>query len=145
MPASEQAPSLPREADAGDSERRLQKEYAMNGLLIEDREILSAMDPELSGVFLPVALKKDGDFTAASRNSLVNAAELARVNRYLGKLIRDMATELHAGHIEARPLEGSCDYCAYRGIRGGAEEERPHDTMGRDAVLAAMEQTEEEN
>ena len=142
MPAGEQAPALEREATPEEVERQKQKNYAMNGLLLEDREILRAMDQDMSGLFIPVSLKKDGDFTAASKNSLVSLSELGKINSYIDKLVCGMAQELHDGRIEAIPLADSCGYCSYRGICGitKASQVREYLSLDKGEVLKAMDE-----
>ena len=51
-----------------DTERRMLKELAFNGLVNADLEVVKLMDKELHGSsdILPIRLKKDGTYTAAS-------------------------------------------------------------------------------
>lgn len=66
MPASDPKPSLSQEAQDGQIERQWKKSYQMNGLLLNDLEVLDAMDPGFSGMFIPVSCKKDGTFSSES-------------------------------------------------------------------------------
>jgi len=141
MPAGEQAPSLSREAGPEETARERLKSYTMNGLLLEDREVLAAMDRSMSGLFIPVALKKDGSYTAASKNSLVTLSELGKINSYIDRLVLGMAKELHAGRIEAVPLPESCGYCQYRGVCGIGRTSRLREYAlhSREEIFAEME------
>ncbi len=118
MPASEQTPSLSREATDDDTKKAQASHYKMNGLLIQENDVLDAMDSGLKGVFIPVTTKLDGNFTSQSLDSLVTLKELSKVNTYINKLITNMATELHLGKIQALPIENSCEYCNYSGVCG---------------------------
>ena len=51
----------------------------MNGILLEDRSVLSAMEPNLAGVFIPVKTKKDGSFDA--RSSLASLEQMGLIRR----------------------------------------------------------------
>ena len=108
MPAGEQPPVLDRAADEETIVLAKRKCYQMNGLLLEDRELLAAMDSSMSGIYIPVSLKKDGEFTEASKNSLATLAELGKINAYIDRLVVNMASELHRGKIEACLLYTSC-------------------------------------
>lgn len=141
MPAGEPAPSLGRDAAPEEIRREQLKSYAMNGLLIEDRELLEAMDASMSGLFIPVSVKKDGDFTAASRNSLVTLEQLGKINAYIDRLILGMAQELRQGRIEAVPLPESCGFCQYRGVCGITKSSRLRDycLLDKEAALQQIQ------
>lgn len=143
MPAAEQAPSLERMADAVDTERQKRKGYVMNGLLLEDRGVLEAMEHSMAGLFIPVSMKKDGDFTAASRNSLISLTELGRVHHYIDQLVLRLAGELHQGHIQAVPLPDSCVYCNYRGVCGKNKNSRVKEFQSFDREEALRRMAEE--
>lgn len=145
MPAGEQPPALGRNATLEEAAAAKQKSYGMNGLLIEDREVLDAMEPGLQGIFIPVSCNKDGSISKTSRDSLVSLTELARINRYINRLIIHMANELHAGHIAACPLEGYCSYCHYQGVCGitPTSQIKEYQSYNRDAALQAMAESEE--
>ncbi len=105
-------------------EQDRKKSYRMNGLLLNDLEVLDAMDHGFSGVFIPVSRKTDGTFTADSVRSLASLKDLGHIGNYLEKLIRDMAAELHRGQIAADPIEQSCDFCRYRSVCGRSEQKQ---------------------
>lgn len=113
----------------------------MNGLLLQDEEVLNAMEEDYKGVFIPVSTKKDGSFTTASFNALVTLKELGNVNKYISKLITNMADELHLGNIEAVPIENTCDYCNYSGVCGvrPSDAKREYIKYDRQAVLDQMQ------
>lgn len=142
MPAGEQPATLPREASGEEIEEQKRRAYRMNGLLLEDREVLQAMDSSMSGLFIPVALKKDESFTAASKGSLVTLSELGRINGYIDHLIVNMARELHAGRVEAVPLPDVCSYCDYRGVCGvtKASKVREYVSHTREEIIHTMEE-----
>ncbi|WMJ22625.1 PD-(D/E)XK nuclease family protein [Paludicola sp. MB14-C6] len=141
MPASEQTPSLARDATEVDTEKAQLEHYRMNGLLLQDEEVLNAMEEDYKGVFIPVSTKKDGSFTTASFNALVTLKELGNVNKYISKLITNMADELHLGNIEAVPIENTCDYCNYSGVCGvrPSDAKREYIKYDRQAVLDQMQ------
>lgn len=143
MPAGESAPALGRDADPEEIRREQRKQYTMNGLLIEDAELLQAMDASMSGLFIPVTVKKDGDFTAESKKSLVTLEQLGKINAYIDRLILDMAVELRQGRIEAVPFPDSCGYCQYRGVCGVMKASRLRDRcdLDKESALRRMEES----
>lgn len=118
MPAGESEPSLGRDASEEEVKQTKSKAYKMNGLLLRNDEILQAMEPDMGGLFIPITRNKNGEFSKTAQNSLVSLDDLAKINRYIDKLVLNMATELHQGKIEAYPIKDSCGYCDYRGVCG---------------------------
>lgn len=145
MPAGEQPPSLPRQATDEDKSQLLAQQYRMNGLLLMDDEVLSAMEEDLQGVFVPISTKQDGSFTKQALDSLVTLKELGKINAYINRLIKNMASELHLGKIEAMPLEGSCDYCSYSSVcaKSGDENYQAYAKYDRQALMNQMNIDEE--
>ena len=141
MPASDPKPSLSQEAQDGQVEQQWKKSYQMNGLLLNDLEVLDAMDPGFSGMFIPVSCKKDGTFSSESKKSLASLRELGHIGRYLEKLVCNMAEELHRGRIEALPVEDICGYCDYRAVCGHGESSpvRQCAHFNRDEAIKRME------
>lgn len=141
MPASEQTPSLSRDATDEETKKAYLDHYRMNGLLLQDDEVLNAMEEGIKGVFIPIATKKDGNFTSASLNALISLKELGKVNRYIQKLITNMADELHHGHVEAEPIDDVCRFCQYAGVCGvnSADAMREYVKYDKQAALEYME------
>ncbi len=110
-----------------------------------DDEVLSAMEEDLQGVFVPISTKQDGSFTKQALDSLVTLKELGKINAYINKLIKNMASELHLGNIEAMPLEGSCEYCSYSSVcaKSGDENYQAYAKYDRQALMNQMSIDEE--
>ncbi len=108
--SASKAPAMPI------GEKKL-KALRMNGLLVRDAGILTAMEQEGKGTFIPASLK-DGDI--ADNSSVVSYADFETIRQYTEILLRRMATRLLSGDIAALPTgtdnELSCKYCAYRRI-----------------------------
>ncbi len=108
---------IERDMSAEELEKKRLKVMKMNGLLIDDPEILRAMEADLEGVFIPASTMKSGEFSRTS--SLASLQQFGQLHRHIGRLLTDMATELHAGAVEARPAGGiadGCQYCDYHDI-----------------------------
>ncbi len=110
MPSAE--PQLA--ASRGESADRLRAErdkaLRMNGLLLDDPDVLRAMEAKGEGKFIPVALK-NGE--PARRDSVASPAELRCILAHVCRLVAGMARSLREGHVEAEPVSGSTDACAW--------------------------------
>ncbi|MEM1483915.1 PD-(D/E)XK nuclease family protein [Oscillospiraceae bacterium PP1C4] len=120
------------------------KRLKMSGILLEDREVLSAMEPELAGVFIPVKTKKDGSFSAAS--SLATISQMGAIKRQVEHLLLALANELYGGNIAAAPVDGladytPCDWCDYHAVCAHEDGDavRKLADMDKNAALEMME------
>ncbi len=118
MPAGALKPDLPRDAGEKERQRALEECYAMNGLLLDDRTVLCAMEPDLSGRFLPVSLGKNG----IKGKYLASREDFENLEMYTEGLIRSMTDRLFRGEIGPDPYaDGNacpCSYCDYRAVCG---------------------------
>lgn len=133
MPARERYMSAPRSADGETVGKSREKELRMNGLLLEDEEVLRGMERDIAGVYIPAKLDKNGNFDKTS--SLATSAELGRLARKVKEQVAQMASCLGNGAIEACPIEAddstACEYCNYREVCGF----EPGDAVKRIAKL----------
>ena len=87
----------------------------MNGLLLDDETVLNAMEPGLSGFYIPVKQRRDGSFT-----SVASLAEFGIIKNHIDSLLIKMAKELSEGKIAALPYRKSnstpCDFCRFKGV-----------------------------
>lgn len=120
MPARERYMSAARDADGETVRKTRERELRMNGLLLEDEEVLRGMERDIAGVYIPAKLDKNGRLDAAS--SVAGSAELGRLARKVKEQVADMARSLGKGAVEACPVEAdgarSCEYCDYREVCG---------------------------
>lgn len=112
-------------SDPAPSTDPVKSAYRVDGLVLDDPQVLAGMDRELSGHYLPC--KPD---SRAAAGKLVDLATLGRISQRLEALLVQMADTLYAGCIPARPLRHNkqlpCDWCDYRPVcrhRDGEEED----------------------
>lgn len=93
------------------------KALRMNGLLVRDAGVLTAMERDGKGTFIPASLK-DGNI--ADNSSVASYKDFETIQVYAQALLGRMATRLLDGDIAAVPTgtekDLSCRYCAYRRI-----------------------------
>lgn len=105
-----------------DLQQRMLKELAWNGLTNADREIIALMDKEMTtgSDILPVRLKKDGGYTAAS--SVADDAQFQRLSRHVQKKLSEYGERILKGDIGLRPYElgdeDACRFCRYHSVCG---------------------------
>ena len=121
MPARDSVIQAERNASGEEIQAQRLKRLRMNGILLEDRSVLSAMEPNLAGVFIPVKTKKDGSFDA--RSSLASLEQMGLIQREVERHLIGIAQGLADGKIGAEPVEGlsnyrPCDWCDYHAVCG---------------------------
>jgi len=118
MPAGNPSPSLSRDSDEEDFNKTRQKSYVMNGLLLNDEKVLTAMEKDLEGKFLPVK-KSSG---CLKGKLLVTLKEFEAIEHYTKNLVGAMGKNLLNGEIAPDPVKTGqyppCSYCDYIGICG---------------------------
>ena len=98
-----------------------QSNFRMNGLLIDDKEILDAMEKDVKGIFIPAKLNSVGDFDKRGGNSLISLEAYGKLFSYIDKKLIEMAQSIFDGKLERNPVKGAedaCRYCDYKNICG---------------------------
>ena len=115
-PANSPIVSVARDTDEETVEEARQKACAMNGIVLNNSDVISAMDENISGLFVPVKYK-----SGALSGSLINITQLEKLKEKADKVLVEMADALHSGCIEAVPAFGKnysnvCSYCDYKSV-----------------------------
>ncbi len=103
---------LDEHATSEDVVKAAQSEFSRSGILIDDEDVLSAMNDEISPDFLGGAKrKKDGTISGKNLAPLEFFEEL---ERNIEETVRGIAEEMRSGDASADPLVfGKTDPCAY--------------------------------
>lgn len=94
----------------------------MNGVVNAQPEIVERLDAFMGdkSTVIPVAKKKNGEFTATS--SVMSTEEMQLVSEYVNKKIREIGQEMLQGCIRVNPYEKgisqACTYCSYKNVCG---------------------------
>ena len=128
VPAS--SPEYKRQRDDAQSvEEFTHAYYRMNGMVLNDMEVLKAMEKDVAGVYIPAAVVKDsaGQPTAAldvEASSVFTPEQLRRLRSYVEQLLQDNLQSFVQGDVAPHPLcdkkddFDACKYCAYESICG---------------------------
>lgn len=110
--------TLDKEEPAKDAEAKIIRKIGHSGLLLDDMEVLRAMDSNLSGIYLPVKLKKDGEISGSE--SLMPLDGFKALLTTVEENIRQIGDEIKRGNASANPLKqkgrDACQYCKMRPI-----------------------------
>lgn len=124
MPAVSASVSVDADTDEDKIRAELLKEYTMRGVLLNDIDVLTSMEHDRNGVYIPVAFK--GDTVRAGADNLATLEELGSIFRRVDVLLGQMAQSLYDGDVDALPLKGAydgCEYCRYRSVCRRREED----------------------
>ncbi|MBQ3133123.1 MAG: exodeoxyribonuclease V subunit gamma [Clostridia bacterium] len=98
------------------------KAMTMNGLILDNPEIVCAMEAEAQGLFIPVKLDRNGNIQGKSASSVATLAQFGLLKRRAENLLREMAESLRSGAVEPCPTVSktvdACRYCRYSAICG---------------------------
>lgn len=95
-----------------------------SGLLLEDRNMLTAMEEDLKGTYIPARLKVTKKKGEELIGNLITARDMGLLRKRIDKILQEMAESLHRGEIQAVPAYNTthykniCDYCDYRAVCG---------------------------
>ncbi len=128
MPAQNPIADVLRDTDERELKQKQTEQLRMNGLLIDDPEVLLGMEKEGRGVFIPAKVVKttaaDGteQYEVDKRSKVASLENMGRLHRHINRLVEDMAGALHGGDIDAVPVLGAdytpCSYCEFSHVCG---------------------------
>ena len=110
------APYLPADGklNSEEAERLRSSQWKRKGLLLNDQEILQAMEPGDCPKRMSYSVKKDG----ALSGDLADREQLKLLEGYVFRLLAHMVEEIGSGIVEPNPYtrgssHSACDYCPY--------------------------------
>ena len=84
-----------------------------SGLLLDNDEVLTAMEPSLEGRFIPVSVGKGGK----KKGSLISEEAFASLKEDVVKTVLAACDELRSGKADACPEDKSaCEYCKMHAV-----------------------------
>ncbi len=145
LPAKLPVVKLERDSKADPIKEEL-KTMKMNGLILDDPQIVEAMEASAAGIFIPAWLTTKQ--VTDSRSSVASLAEFGRLKKRMEKLLTSMATTLRKGDIGAVPAYNSdidaCKYCDFKAVCG-FEEGMPVRTLAKMDAKEVLEMLRKED
>ena len=97
--------------------QELDKSLKMNGLIVENKDVILGMEPESQGKYIPVLLKND---EIKSSECTVNPNELDIIFNYIENKIKHVSNKIFDGNFSPRPIvlnnNNSCEFCNFKNI-----------------------------
>jgi len=115
LPARDAVVAGSRAMTEEERQKKIDAQLRRSGLLLDDAQVLEAMEGGGEIRFLPVKLDRSGAFTG---QALVSAERFGKLQRHIERILRDVAAELAAGNIAADPFwrgpdRNACRWCDY--------------------------------
>ncbi len=125
MPAKDVIPELDRNDD--DMVKSYNSTFRMKGTVLDDMDVIAAMEEKCEGTFIPIKFNKDGSYKSGS--SYVTFEELENLRKYSYELMMGTADAITEGEIQASPLQDKdklpCSYCKYKSVCGNYPPSNP--------------------
>lgn len=106
------------EEDLDELNPEIYKKLKMNGLVLNDTEVIKKLDRTTDS--LPLSLKMDGNVKKGSH--VAGQEQFKVLGEYVRKKISDIRNEIMDGNAQVQPYElgnrNACEYCTYRGVCG---------------------------
>lgn len=116
--------------DGSSDDRKAEKDRTdgrkRKGLVLDDGDILSAMEPSDSPKYLDITYKKDGTVTG----NIASREQMKMLETYVFSILRRLIAEIASGNTEPNPYtrgseHDACNFCPYGPVcRGTQEAER---------------------
>lgn len=113
---------MTKEAFSEMVENAISKDYKMNGVIVNDPEVIRNIAGEFSGYSKIVQLQnsKSGGIRGTGADSLMNEADFDAFQSEVDAKIREICSDLASGKQQAHPMKtkatSACAYCNFRGI-----------------------------
>lgn len=138
MPSTVTSVTVSPSADKKEIEKEHNKKLRMNGLLLDELQVLQGMEEEIKGTYIPVSVGKTGSFGKSSQNSLISNRQLNMLFEKVERKIVEMSNSLDSGSISAVPVTGKyepCKWCIYSAVCG-------HEKNGKSRCVSAFDKDE---
>ena len=101
----------------------LSSQLRSGGLVLDEQNVLEAMEKDVRGVYIPVKLTKDG--IPDKYSSCISASGMKQLREFTYNKLIGMGEALLSGDVSALPLSNGgnnpCAYCGYADICGNAD------------------------
>ena len=91
------------------------------GFVIDNKEILNAMEHNINGKFIPARLSKSGEYDK-NKTSCITSDGMEKLRKISYDKLSDMAEAVYSGQFSASPFVGkgddACKYCDYINVCG---------------------------
>ncbi len=105
----------------GEAEAAARRSLRRSGLLLDDKEVLFAMDQTRKGRYIPVRFRADGGVYQGCERSLASLSRMGELVGVLERTITRIGAEIASGQASARPIAAKnrahiCEYCEMKAV-----------------------------
>ena len=120
MPARDVILKAARNTGGEELAKLRERELRRGGLILDDPDVIEAMENGDEKKYLPVKTSKDG---GVGGESLVNAGQMALLSKHVGHMLRGASNGILGGNMECSPYyksenDNACLYCDYHTVCG---------------------------
>lgn len=117
MPARFEPYSVERNDDESTVTYKKIESGKMDGIILDDGDVIKGMNRKLDGVMIPISVNKSGGI----KGNFISLEQLSKLAEKMDEIMADMGNELHKGKIPAKPAFGkdhgkTCDFCNFKSI-----------------------------
>ena len=122
-----------------DLQTKKQGRYKMNGMLLDEQEVIYGMEHEPSGTFIPIDFDRKGNI----KGNLVSRAQMEQIRKKLDSVIAAMGNALHHGEIDDMPYKtaktDACAWCDFKAVCRNREKKNEVEIPSFEEALAQLE------
>jgi len=120
-----------RSRDSKDTiEKFLNDNYKMNGIVLRERNVISAMEKHIQGIYIPAKIAKgdsgEGELVLYKKteDNCLSSEAFRQLRKHTETLLNNFANELYNGNVSANPLiidekkDNVCKYCDFWSVCG---------------------------
>lgn len=102
---------------AEDAEEKLDSAIFRRGLIVNNEDVIRAIDKEFDGIYSGLKLKNDGT-TKSGSNVLLGEADFEELKKSLAASVTDTAMKIKEGKMPAKPrnADKDCKHCSFSGF-----------------------------
>ncbi len=148
VPAKNSGDKLDRRAADSEVVKRKLKNGRMNGLILENEDVLKGMDALAQGTYVDAYIDKNGNL----KGNFLSLNNFKRLHERIDEILVSTAGDLHKGKIEALPVSASgyekvCEYCEYADVcmREDTDEVRKLANMSHKEAVEFLQKEENGN
>ena len=117
VPAKKGSNELPRDATVEEIEKKRKKQGRMNGIILDDPEVIEGMEGDEGGFISGISYDSKGKV----KGSVFDMGRFKLLHKTIDDIVVNMAKELHRGSVQAVPIrdgnyKNTCDYCEYKAV-----------------------------
>lgn len=118
----EQVINSSKKLSAEEIEEKIRANFKMKGLILADVKVAQLHDKNLdkgASKIVPAYIDSTGTLSP-KRSSIASNEEFAKLQNYINKTIKEIASEIFKGNIELKPYyknkKTPCEYCSYKSM-----------------------------